>query len=67
MASGNSGYPSVEVGGRTMYPDSHGGLHTTPSGAVAESQRTESDDSRGASGGCNQDPGNVPSDSGKDK
>jgi len=37
-----------------------GGLHSTPGGAIGENMRVEGDQSRGASGGCNQDPGKVP-------
>lgn len=59
-SSKNSGYPSTQVGGRTMYPDNQGMLHTTPGGAVSEDMRTEGDMSRGASGGCGQDADNVP-------
>lgn len=58
--SRNTSYPSVQVGGRTMYPDNQGFLHSTPSGAVSEDMRTETDMSRGASGGCGQDPDQVP-------
>lgn len=53
-------YPSVPVGDRIMYPDNQGGLHPTPHGAISENQRTERDFSRGTSGGCGQDPSNVP-------
>lgn len=55
-----AGYPSIQVGDRTMYPDNQGGLHTTPAEAIAANQRTETDFSRGASGGCGQDPSKVP-------
>lgn len=50
------GFPSIQVGGRTMYPDIQGELHTTPAEAILANQRLEPDFSRGASGGCNQDP-----------
>jgi|GEM_PF-2431616 hypothetical protein len=53
------GYPSIEVGGRTMYPDITGGLHTTPSEAIYENMRREGDFSRGTSGGCHQDPDRI--------
>lgn len=58
----NSQVPSVQVGNQTMYVDSQGGLHKEPSDAIAENMRVESDQSRGASGGCNQDPAKVPTD-----
>lgn len=57
----NNQVPSIQVGGRTMYPDSQGMLHPTPGEAIGENQRVESDQSRGASGGCNQDASKVPS------
>lgn len=50
----------TDVGSRRMYPDLQGNLHPTPGGAINSNQRIESDYSRGASGGCNQDPRNVP-------
>lgn len=53
--SGDPRYPSVQVGFRTMFEDSQGNLHPTPQGAVSENMRVESDQSRGASGGCGQD------------
>lgn len=42
------------------YPDSQGWLHPTPEEAIRENQRTESDYGRGNTGGCTQDPANVP-------
>lgn len=56
----NEGVPSTDVGGHSMYIDNTGGLHSTPAGAIAENMRTEGDFSRGTSGGCTQDPANVP-------
>jgi len=58
-------YPSINIGSKTRYPDIQGGLHRTPSEAISENQRLEPDFSRGASGGCSQDPSKVPG--GKDK
>lgn len=58
ISGGN--FPSVEVGNRIMYPDSQRNLHSTPSEAISENQRTESDQSRGASGGCGQDSDRAP-------
>lgn len=55
-----SKYPSIQVGKHTMYPDNIGGLHKDPSEAIAENMRSESDLSRGASGGCGQDPDLAP-------
>ncbi|PJE69018.1 hypothetical protein COU96_02115 [Candidatus Shapirobacteria bacterium CG10_big_fil_rev_8_21_14_0_10_38_14] len=54
------GFPSIQVGGRTKYPDIMGRLYDTPGQAIAANQRLEPDFSRGASGGCNQDPNKVP-------
>lgn len=51
---------AIRVGDRIMYPDLVGGLHPTPGGAITENQRLEGDFSRGASGGCGQDPSKVP-------
>lgn len=56
----NTGVPSIQVGERTMYPDNSGGLHTKPSEAIAANMRDEAATSRGAAGGCPQDPDNVP-------
>ncbi len=56
----NNQVPSVQVGNTVMYPDNQGNLHTTPQGAISENMRTESDYSRGAAGGCSQDPAKVP-------
>jgi hypothetical protein len=53
-------YPSTIVGGRRMYIDSTGGLHPTPASAINESMRIEGDLSRGAAGGCGQDPSRAP-------
>ncbi len=50
----------IPVGGRVRYPDQQGDLHQTPGDAIEANQRIESDYSRGASGGCSQDPGWVP-------
>ena len=50
----------ISVGRRIMYPDLTGGLHPTPGDAIRNNQRVEGDFSRGASGGCNQNPGKVP-------
>lgn len=50
----------VHVGNGVGYPDSEGWIHPTPGQAVEENQRRESDQSRGGSGGCPQDPCQVP-------
>ena len=60
-----SGFPSIPVGNRVMFPDSQGGLHSTPGGAISENMRVEVDQSRGTSGGCGQSPANVPGGSSK--
>jgi hypothetical protein len=57
--------PSVPLGGIPagngfLYPDMHGGTHSTPGGAIEANQGWESADSRGASGGCSQDSNRVP-------
>jgi hypothetical protein len=39
-----------------IYIDITGGIHLTPEGALSENQRLEGDFTRGASGGCPQDP-----------
>ena len=51
---------AIQVGFRGMYEDAVGGLHATPGQAVGETQRRESDLSRGTGGGCGQDPSQVP-------
>jgi hypothetical protein len=56
---------AIPVGSGVMYPDLQGGLHPTPGAAIGENQRLESDFSRGVSGGCGQDPGKVPSGTGR--
>jgi len=43
-----------------LYPDSQGWLHRTPQEAIRENQRQEDSFSRGSSGGCPQDPDQVP-------
>jgi hypothetical protein len=57
---GHRQVPSVEVGNSKMYIDNQGNLHKTPEGAITENQRTESDFTRGAAGGCSQDATKVP-------
>lgn len=49
----------IEVGKRIMYPDLGGDLHSTPEEALKANQRLEVERSRGASGGCNQDPDRI--------
>lgn len=46
--------------GRDLHTSSNGSISQSASETVAENQRGESDASRGASGGCNQDADNVP-------
>jgi len=46
----------IPAGNRIMYPDLQGGLHPDPSEAIRANQRIEGDFSRGASGGCGQNP-----------
>jgi len=53
-------YPSDNGGDYPGYPDSQGWLHRTPEDAIRENQRIEGDFSRGYSGGCPQDPSEVP-------
>jgi len=62
-------FPSVNVAGKTRYVDSTGGLHRTVAEAISANMRVEKEFSRGTSGGCGQDPGNVSGGSGggKDK
>ena len=67
MPLDNSGLPTTQlpvgaipVGNTVMYPDLQGNLHPTASQAINSNMRIESDFSRGASGGCTQDPGKVP-------
>ncbi|MEK7472939.1 MAG: hypothetical protein AAB625_02790 [Patescibacteria group bacterium] len=50
----------IQVGNGVMYPDLQGNLHPTAGGAINSNQGIESDFSRGASGGCNQDADRVP-------
>jgi hypothetical protein len=50
----------MRVGNRIMYPDLKGDFHSTPGQAIESNQGFESDFSRGASGGCNQDSSKVP-------
>ena len=64
---GNNGLPTtqlpvgaIQVGNTVMYPDLQGNLHPTPGQAINSNMGIESDLSRGASGGCTQDPGKVP-------
>ncbi len=56
------GYPpgGIRAGNRNMYPDLQGYLHPNPGEALNENQRIEGDFSRGTSGGCNQNPKNIP-------
>jgi len=60
------GYPGpippggISVGNTIRYPDLRGDLHRTPGDAINANQGMESDLSRGASGGCGQDPSRVP-------
>ena len=49
------------------YPDSQGWLHQDPRDAVRENQRQEDSFSRGSSGGCPQDPDQVPTQSPNEK
>lgn len=48
------------VGGHVVYPDINGDLHRSAEEAIKSNQRVESDYSRGASGGCGQDPSSIP-------
>jgi len=50
----------IRVGNGIAFPDLQGNLHSTPDGAIAANQGLESSFSRGASGGCPQDPKQVP-------
>ncbi len=59
----NNQVPSVKVGNGYMYQDNQGNLHKTADAAINENMRTESDYSRGAAGGCGQDPAKVPANS----
>ena len=51
---------AVPAGEGYMYPDMQGDLHKTPEEAINANQRFERDYSRGASGGCSQDPFDFP-------
>ena len=51
---------AIPAGDGYLYPDNTGGTHRTAGDAIRENQRRESDQSRGASGGCGQDADNVP-------
>lgn len=51
---------AIRVGNQIRYPDSQGDLHKNPQEAIRSNMRIESDYSRGASGGCGQDPENIP-------
>lgn len=53
----------IQVGNTIQYPDLKGNLFPTPSQAINSNMGFESDFSRGASGGCTQDPGKVPTQS----
>jgi len=55
---------AIQIGKYIRYPDITGGLHTTAEGALTENQLKETDFSRGASGGCNQDPSKASGGSG---
>lgn len=50
----------IRVGNQVRYPDLQGDLHSTPGDAIDANRRLESDYSRGASGGCGQDPSRIP-------
>lgn len=50
----------IQVGNQIMYPDTQGNLHPTPGQAINSNMNVERDFSRGASGGCSQDPAKVP-------
>ncbi len=60
-STSSGGYPSVTIGGKEYYPDNTGLLHSTVEGAISANQRMEPDLSRGASGGCGQDPSKASS------
>ena len=51
---------AIRVGNSIRYPDIKGDLHPTPSQAIRSNQRSESDLSRGTSGGCGQNSDLVP-------
>jgi hypothetical protein len=51
---------AIPAGDSWLFPDSQGGLHNSFDQVIGENQRIESDQSRGASGGCGQDVNNVP-------
>lgn len=64
---GNNGLPplqipfgGIQVGNTIQYPDLKGNLFPTPGQAINSNMGSESDLSRGGSGGCTQDPGKVP-------
>ena len=50
------GYPSIQVGGRTMYPDIQGELHNTKAEAILANQRFEENFNHVTGGNCGQDP-----------
>ena len=50
------GYPSMEVGGKRMYPDNEGFLHPTPGEAISVNQRLEENFNHVTGGNCGQDP-----------
>lgn len=51
---------SIPVGNGFRYPDLGGDLHRSAQEAIEANQRVEGDMSRGASGGCGQDPSQIP-------
>lgn len=51
--------PLKAFGPQTYYPGIDGLAYFDPSKAIEANQRVESDYTRGASGGCNQDPSRL--------
>jgi hypothetical protein len=63
--SPDGGYPSIQIGKYTMYPDIQGFLRPTVEEAIRANQRLEHEFSKGLIGGCSQDPSNVSDGGGK--
>lgn len=51
------------IGGRIMYPDTNGDLHSSLNEALDANLRIEDSIGRGLTGGCGQDSSNLPKDS----
>lgn len=52
----------MQIGNRRMYPDTNGDLHGSLDEALNANLRIENSIGRGLTGGCGQDPSNLPKD-----